>query len=111
MVGRRGNKYRAKRVVTADGQAFDSKAEYRRSLQLALLERAGSIKDIERQPEFQLVVNGCNCGSYRADFAFVDCATGARVIEDVKGVRTPIFILKKKLVKALHGVDVIEVAA
>jgi len=31
------------------------------------------------------------------------------VVEDVKGVRTPVYLLKKKLLKACHGLDVVEI--
>ncbi len=47
-------------------------------------------------------------GFYKADFRYEVTATGERVIEDVKGVRTAVYRLKKKLVKALYGIEIIE---
>jgi hypothetical protein len=43
------------------------------------------------------------------DFRYEDIATGKSLTEDVKGVRTALYMLKKKLVKALYDVDIIEV--
>jgi hypothetical protein len=34
--------------------------------------------------------------------------TGARVIEDVKGMKTDVYTLKNKLMRAVHGIDVKE---
>jgi len=44
-----------------------------------------------------------------ADFCYVDCATGERITEDVKGYRTSEFVLKKKLMRYVHGIDIVEV--
>lgn len=95
--------------TTIDGITFDSKAEGRRYSHLKLLERAGEIADIELQPRFDLIINGKKCGFYKADFGYRLCANDERVVEDVKGVATPVFRLKKKLVAALYGVNVIEI--
>lgn len=66
-------------------------------------------RDLELQPRFQLLVNGHKVGTYVGDFAFVDCGSGQRVVQDVKGVRTPIYRLKKKLLLAIYGVQIEEV--
>jgi hypothetical protein len=47
--------------------------------------------------------------TYRADFRYVDVATGTVVTVDVKGMRTPVYRLKKKLVEAEYGITVHEV--
>ena len=104
----RPSKYRAK-PTEVDGITFASKGEAHRYRQLCLRVRAGEIRDLELQPRYPLVVNGVNVGTYVADFRYVETATGETVTEDFKGVRTPVFRLKSKLVRALYGVDVVEV--
>lgn len=99
------NKYRAIKAVV-DGITFDSKKEARRYGQLKLLARAGKISELKLQPRFDLIVNGCKCGFYKADFEYIE--DGKRVVEDVKGMKTPIYNLKKKLVKAIYGIDIFE---
>jgi hypothetical protein len=101
-------KYRNK-PCEIDGIRFDSQAEGRRYEQLKLLERAGEIREITLQPKFPIVVNGRKIGRYTADFAYFDRLTGKRVYEDVKGVKTQVYKLRKKLVEALHDVTITEV--
>ena len=102
------SKYRNTKTII-DGIQFDSKAEASRYQELLLLQRAGVIHSLELQPRYDLVVNGCKLGFYRGDFRYIDVATGQSVTEDVKGVATPVYKLKKKLVKALYGIDIVEV--
>lgn len=103
------HKYGARPTVV-DGQRFDSAAEARRWSELRLLERAGTIRGLERQPEFVCAINGVRICAYRADFRYFDGQKN--IVEDVKGVRTPLYRLKKRLVEALHpGVTIVEVAA
>lgn len=120
----RVSKYRAVPTVV-DGVRFASKREAARYQELKLLERAGKIEDLELQPEFAIhvpIMTGTVKGAvksvpvrsvpvavYRADFAYVDWYSGGRVVEDVKGVRTPVYRLKKKLVEAQYGVRIHEV--
>ena len=99
------NKYRAQPVVI-DGIRFASKREGTRYMELKLLEKAGQIKNLELQPRYDLIVNGVNCGFYKGDFRYFE--GGKRVVEDVKGVRTPVYSLKAKLVKALYSVEIKE---
>jgi hypothetical protein len=101
-------KYRNVRTVV-DGIAFDSKAEAKRYAELRLMLDAGTIYGLRLQPRYPLTVNGVKVGTYVADFAYVDAA-GDDVVEDVKGVRTPVFKLKAKLMKAVHGITVEEIA-
>lgn len=102
------SKYRAVKTVV-DGITFDSKKEAARYGDLKLLEKEGKIRDLRLQPPYQLVVNGVKIGRYQGDFLYLDCATGREVLEDVKGMKTAIYRLKKKLVLALHGVEIVEV--
>lgn len=99
------NKYRAQ-PTHVDGIRFASKKEARRYLELKLLERAGKIKNLELQPRFDFVINGVNCGFYKADFRYFE--GNKRVTEDCKGVRTPVYILKRKLLRALYNTEVLE---
>ena len=102
----RRNKYGNKKTVI-DGVTFDSIREAKHYQDLKARLRKGEITDLVLQPKFPLVVNGVKCGSYFADFEYNE--RGERVVIDVKGVRTPVYNLKKKLVQALHGVEVTEV--
>jgi hypothetical protein len=94
-------KYRNRRT-TVDGITFDSAKEARRWGELKLLQRAGEITDLERQVAFPLMVNGHKIGRFTADFVYRK-PDGSRVIEDAKGYRTRDFILRAKLMAALHG--------
>ena len=92
------------------GWRFDSKAEARRYGDLLMLGRAGKLDNLELQPSFPLVVNGIRVGTYRADFAYRDLVGGGElVVEDVKGFRTPVYKLKKRLVEALYCVVIREI--
>lgn len=99
------SKYKAVKVEI-DGIKFDSKKEGRRYRQLKLLEKAGEISNLSLQPRFDLIVNGAKCGFYKADFKYTE--NGKEVIEDVKGMLTPVYRLKKKLVKAIYNIDIFE---
>ncbi len=105
----RRNKY-ANELTTIDGVRFDSRREARRWLELKLLEGAGLISDLRRQVRFDLVVNELPVCAYLADFVYHE--RGETVVEDVKSVATkrlPVYRLKKKLLKALTGLDIREV--
>jgi hypothetical protein len=93
-------KYSAKKTHCAAGHLHDSKMEAKRCDDLHVLAGRGEIADLEQQPSFAVTINGAPICRYVADFAWRvgDC----RVIEDVKGVTTPVFNLKKKLVEASH---------
>jgi hypothetical protein len=103
-------KYGSKRC-TVQGEAFDSKAEARRWLELVDMQRRGLITGLIRQPRFPLEVNGADCGNYYADFQYYT-ADGVKVVEDVKaksGVTcTQVYKLKKRLVAAIHGIYITE---
>lgn len=101
-------KYGNKKTVV-DGITFDSKWESQRYLYLKSLERAGRIKNLELQPRFIITVNGQKICTYVADFQYdkEDLDGGwEHIIEDAKGVETPEFKLKKKLMKAVHNIEI-----
>lgn len=99
------SKYGAKRTLL-DGICFDSKAEASYYAALKIRERAGEVCDIEMQRPYCLTVNGILVATYRADFVFWDVALRRRRVIDVKGVNTPVFRLKQKLMSACHGVEI-----
>ena len=89
------------RKTEVDGITFDSAAEAKAYSTLKLLLAVGEITELERQPRFVLQEGfGRNGKKYRAityvaDFEFV--RDGERIIVDVKGMPTPVFLLKEKL--------------
>lgn len=87
---------------------FHSRREGVRWSELKLLERAGEIRQLRCQVPFHLSVNGQLVCKYVADFVYID-EDGQEVVEDVKGVATEVYRLKKKLMRAVHGVDIREV--
>ena len=104
-------KYRNIKTVV-DGITFDSAKEARRYGELKLLEKSGRISGLEIQPSFRLNVNNCLICTYKADFSYTTeapHAEGLLVVEDVKGFKTPVYRLKKKLMLAVHGIIVVEI--
>lgn len=87
------SKFRAVPVVV-DGIRFDSKLEAGRWQELKLQERAGEISGLRRQVDFPLDVLDSTLGCYRADFTYT--RGGVYVIEDAKGVLTPLCRWKLK---------------
>ena len=112
------NKYGNKKIVM-DGEKFDSLKEAGRYQELKLLERTGKIERLERQVAFELIptikddkgkVIEKKC-SYIADFTYwKDTGTGKiLVVEDVKGKKTEVYKIKKKLMLHVHGIRIKEV--
>lgn len=103
----KGNKYR--NVITiVDGIKFHSKKEAKRYSELKIMERFGYIKDIKLQMKHELFVHDMKICSYFADFVYLDIKTNQWIVEDSKGVRTPEYKLKKKLMKAIYNIDILE---
>lgn len=101
----KSSKFNAVKVKTDEG-TFDSKMEYRRWNALCLLEKAGEISDLQRQIPYSLDVNGLHICKYIADFIYIQ--DGKQVVEDSKGYRTPDYKIKRSLMKAIHGIDILE---
>jgi hypothetical protein len=99
--GDKVTKYRAVRTEI-DGILFDSKAEGRRYQELRLMAVAGLITDLELQPRYELQPAYTKAGKriraieYRADFRY-RTKSGAVVVEDVKGMETAEFKIKRKM--------------
>lgn len=106
----KGNKFHARRR-TMDGIKFDSEREAEYIGLLILQQRAGVISHLEIHPSYEIKVNGILIGVYEADARYRDVATGASITIDVKSAptRTALYKLKKKLVEAIHGIQIQEV--
>ena len=109
------SKYRSRKVAV-DGVTFDSKKEYRRYRELSLLEKAGVIHSLKRQVRFELLPSQRDAHTgkvierpvtYIADFVYFE--GDKLVVEDTKGFRTKDYIIKRKLMLYMHGVQIKEV--
>lgn len=122
-------KYHNKKIKV-DGIIFDSKKEAVRYKELKILEKAGIIHDVQRQVKYILIpaqyeptssvyVKGNNKGkpkkgklierecAYYADFVY-STKGGELVVEDTKGVKTPEYIIKRKLMLYVHNIKIKE---
>lgn len=112
----RGNKYLNVPTTVGTVERFASKAEAYRWLDLKQQQQLGLISDLRRQVVFVLVPGVRLLGAKRAspalrfvaDFTYTVTKTGLPVVEDVKGVRTTAYKIKRHLMKALLGIDVLE---
>jgi len=108
------NKYKNKKVIY-NGIKFDSIKEKNRYIQLLYLEKAGLIKDIklqyefELQPAFTLNKKKIRKITYIADFYYYDNKLNDYVVEDVKGIRTDVYKLKKKMFEYKYQKEIIEI--
>lgn len=108
--GKSPNKYRNEKT-TVDNIVFDSKKEAGRYVILRASERAGAIHNLTRQVRVPVHVNGELICHWIADFRYLDVKSGALVYEDVKSEHTrklPVYRLKKKLVAACCGIEILE---
>lgn len=90
---------------------FDSKAEASRAAELRWLEWDGQISHLElrkKELRYDLTVNGIKIATYVADFRYYDQKHARWIVEDVKGHRTREYRIKKLLMKAIHGIDILE---
>lgn len=107
------NKYRNRKVML-DGMVFDSQKEARRWTRLKIFERAGGITGLRRQVAFDLipsqkgVIRTERPVKYVADFVYFD-RSGCMIVEDVKGVKTRDYVIKRKLMKYVNGIEIMEV--
>lgn len=121
------SKYHSKKIEV-NGITYDSKKEYKRHVELSLLFQAGTITDLQRQVKFVLIPaqyetferygkkgqrlkDGQRCiekeCAYIADFVYKE--NGKKVVEDVKGFKTPDYKIKRKLMLWVHGIRIKEV--
>ena len=99
------SKYNNK-ILVINGVTYHSQKEYQRECVLKNQERAGIIKDLERQVTYSLDVNCVHICDYIADWRYIIVEGNIPVVEDFKGVITDIFRLKSNLMKACHGITV-----
>lgn len=99
----RPSKYHAIKTVV-DGITFDSKREAARYGELKLLEKGGYIRNLELQPTFVFAIGGKTIFKYISDFRYFEGQT--RMVEDVKGMQTAVFRLKRKLIEAHFNIKI-----
>ena len=101
-------------------KGFDSAKEWRRNQELETLQRAGEISELNRQvpfvlmPSFAITDETTKQGfrtireiRYIADSTY-RLKNGKRIIEDVKGMQTEVFKIKRKLLERKIALGVIE---
>lgn len=97
--------------VVVDGFRFDSKREASQWCMLKVLQSQGKIRNLKRQVRFKLGVNGQHICDYIADFTYEQAQPDGQwlpVVEDTKGVRTEVYELKRRLMLAVHGIQIRE---
>jgi putative sterol carrier protein len=100
------SKYGNKKV-TVSGKRFDSKKESQRYLELKSKVDRKEIQGLQTQVRFKIIINEILICTYIADFVYYD-ALGKRFVEDTKGFLTKEYKLKKKMMLAVHGIEIIE---
>ena len=124
------SKYHSKKTEV-DGILFDSKREAQRYQELKLMEKAGMICDLKMQVKYELIpaqyIDG-KCVEraihYYSDFEYYVLKPlrqksvmvepdakmiGQHIVEDVKGMRTEVYKIKKKLMLYKYGIKLTEV--
>lgn len=125
------SKYKAVKTMV-DGIVFDSRKEAKRYVVLRELQKIGAIADLRMQVKYVLIPElreqsieiykrGVKKGqpkegkliekecSYKADFVYLDRSTGLTVVEDVKGMRTKDYIIKRKLMLHIYNIRIKEI--
>jgi len=98
------SKYRNKKI-----NGYDSIKEYRRACVLKDMEKLGLITHLKEQQSFVLLESFTdNQGNkergitYKMDFTYFDTHKNYLVAEDVKGFRTSVYTMKRKMFKKLY---------
>ena len=105
------NKFRNVNTII-DGIKFASKREATRYSELKLLEKGKAISGLRLQVKYVLTpaMEGKyrkeRASSYVADFVYL--SQGQQVVEDCKGMKTPLYVTKRKLMLAIHGISIFE---
>lgn len=105
------NKYHAEKCGR-----YASRKESRRAAELRYMLRAGLIEDLREQVRFELLPTQRDADgkllerpcAYVADFVYKDKKNGVTVVEDVKGMKTPVYTLKRKMMLYFHGIRITE---
>lgn len=107
-------KYHNKKIVYG-GITFDSIKEMKYYLYLRYNQQMGKIKDLELQKEFELQpkykLNNKTIRriTYKADFTYKTTADDKLHVIDVKGFRTDVYRLKKKMFEYKYGIEIEEI--
>ncbi|SRR6266446_1085475 len=98
------NKFRNKKIGK-----YASKKESVHAGSLSFLEKIGQISDLREQVKYELIPKqaGERSVSYIADFSFI--RNGELVVQDVKGMKTPVYVVKRKLMLWVHGIKIEEI--
>lgn len=101
-------KYHNKKTVL-DGITFDSKKEARRYSELRLLEKCGAISNLQLQMRFEILPKDIlgQALYYVADFVYLD--NGEQIVEDTKGVKTPVYKIKRRMMYKVYGIKIKEI--
>lgn len=108
------NKYKNKKIIE-NGEKFDSRKEYNRYIELLIFQENGVITGLKRQVPYVICGKVYNAegkliqreSKYIADFVYEK--DGMLVVEDVKGYKTEVYKLKKKLMLEKYGITIKEV--
>lgn len=98
------------RNIPTDG--YSSRKEARRAAELKILERIGDIQNLREQVVYVLAPSVVRKGRkrppvrYIADFVYMQA--GKEIVEDVKGISTPMYRMKAHLMKHLFDIDILE---
>ena|ERR1700740_762492 len=91
-------------ATVIDDIRFPSRKEANRYVELKLLKQAKEVKFFVRQVRFDLPGKT----KYLLDF-MVFWQDGTITYEDVKGMKTPMYIMKKKQVESLYPIEITEI--
>lgn len=98
-----------------DGHWFASQSEAKRYEQLKKLVELNKIDNLELQPAYPITHAGRPITTYKADFRYITLNELGRseslVVEDVKGMITDVYVIKKKLVEAQYQLKINEIPA
>jgi hypothetical protein len=103
----RRSKYNAIRTQNPDGTWSDSKREAQYDSKIMMLKHDPSTKRVNRKTSFPLIVNGVLICTYESDWTR-ELQNGVVEVYDAKGCRTKEYIKKKKLMKEIYGIEIIE---
>jgi hypothetical protein len=99
-------------ISYVDGKKFHSLKEARRYSELLLAVRGGVIKDLQTQVKYSLDINDVHICNYIADMVYQVVETNEMIVEYVKGYKKgsayAMFSVKKKLMLACHGIEILE---
>ena len=104
------SKYHAQKTC-----GYHSRKEYSRHVELTQMQRMGLISNLREQVKYPLIPTQRDADGrllekavcYIADFVYTD-GNGDTVVEDTKGVRTPEYIIKRKLMLYIHNIRIKE---